>query len=105
MSESSPSPTHPTRRTKTILSFNTFLLSLLAPVLAAAILFQLDSFDPAPLPTHEFSGQPISIPKRNPRLLQATSPCKLHVAADRGLQSLIQLPRRGVMCHLGPGAT
>ncbi|KAH7852503.1 hypothetical protein Vadar_025606 [Vaccinium darrowii] len=69
MSESSPSPTHPTRRTKTILSSNTFLLSLLAPVLAAAILYQLDSFDPAPLPTHEFSGQPISIPKRNPRLL------------------------------------
>ncbi|KAH7852677.1 hypothetical protein Vadar_027801 [Vaccinium darrowii] len=59
----------PTQRSKTILCSNTFLLYLLLPVLAAVILYQLDSFDPAPLPIHEFSAQPVFVPLRNPRLL------------------------------------
>ncbi|XP_058180625.1 protein STRICTOSIDINE SYNTHASE-LIKE 5-like [Rhododendron vialii] len=60
----------PTRMSKTVICSNTFLLSLLLPVLAAAILYRLDSFDPAPFPTHEFSGQPVFVPLQNPRLLE-----------------------------------
>uniref|UniRef100_A0A5B6YXQ3 Strictosidine synthase conserved region domain-containing protein n=1 Tax=Davidia involucrata TaxID=16924 RepID=A0A5B6YXQ3_DAVIN len=50
----------------------TFLLSVLAPVVLAVLLYQLDSFDPAPLPIHEFTQQAMLVPRRNPHVLQGS---------------------------------
>ncbi|KAL6993378.1 strictosidine synthase [Sarracenia purpurea var. burkii] len=46
------------------------LMAVLAPVIAAVLLYQLDSFDPAPLPTHELSRKPTVFPLQNSRMLQ-----------------------------------
>lgn len=48
------------------------LTMILAPVAAAMILYQLDSFDPAPIPIHEFSPHPMAVPRLNPRMLQGS---------------------------------
>ncbi|KAF7136010.1 hypothetical protein RHSIM_Rhsim08G0028400 [Rhododendron simsii] len=85
----------PTRMSKTILCSNTFLLSLLLPVLAAAILYRLDSFDPAPIPTHEFSGQPVFVPLQNPRLLEEAE--RVGVGELLGPEDLAYDPRLGVI--------
>ncbi|KAG5534506.1 hypothetical protein RHGRI_022581 [Rhododendron griersonianum] len=88
-------PTHPTRRTTTIFSPKTFLLSLLVPITAAVILYQLDSFDPAPLPTHEFSGQPVSVPLQNPRLLHGSE--RVGEGLLLGPEDLAYDPKKGVI--------
>ncbi|XP_021645048.2 protein STRICTOSIDINE SYNTHASE-LIKE 5 isoform X2 [Hevea brasiliensis] len=50
--------------------FNAILFSVVAPVLAAVLLFHLDSFDPAPFPYHELT-HPLPEPSlKNGRLLQ-----------------------------------
>ena len=49
--------------------FGLFTL-FIVPVAATMLLYRLDSFDPAPLPFHDFSPEPIVVPKVNPRLLQ-----------------------------------
>ncbi|KAL7192872.1 hypothetical protein ACSBR2_024643 [Camellia fascicularis] len=54
-------------------SSSSFLLLsfiVVAPVIAGVILYQLDSFDPAPMPTHEFAQHPVFVPKQNSRMLQ-----------------------------------
>ncbi|XP_058180623.1 protein STRICTOSIDINE SYNTHASE-LIKE 7-like [Rhododendron vialii] len=88
-------PTHPTRRITTIFSPNTFLLSLLVPITAAVILYQLDSFDPAPFPTHEFSGQPVSFPLQNPRLLHGSE--RVGEGQLLGPEDLAYDPKTGVI--------
>ncbi|KAH7851302.1 hypothetical protein Vadar_009548 [Vaccinium darrowii] len=85
----------PTGRKKTILCSNTFLLSLLLPVLAAVIIYQLDSFDPAPLPTHEFSAQPIFVPLQNPRLLEGAE--RVGFGELLGPEDLAYDPKLGVI--------
>lgn len=80
---------------KTILCSNTFLLSLLLPVLAAVILYRLDSFDPAPIPTHEFSGQPVFVPLQNPRLLEEAE--RIGVGELLGPEDLAYDPKLGVI--------
>ncbi|CBI38398.3 unnamed protein product, partial [Vitis vinifera] len=65
-----PSDTSTTRRSSSW-SFG-FLVLILTPVAAAIFLYQLDSFDPASLPTHEFSQEPMPVPKLNPRMLQGS---------------------------------
>ncbi|KAH7850830.1 hypothetical protein Vadar_003525 [Vaccinium darrowii] len=89
------SPTRPTQWSKTTLCSTTFLLSLLVPVLAAVILYQLDSFDPAPLPTHEFSGQPVFIPLQNPCLLEYAE--RVGVGELLGPEDLAYDPKLGVI--------
>ena len=70
MAESKPSVTSTTRRSSSW-SFGLLVL-ILTPVAAAIFLYQLDSFDPASLPTHEFSQEPMPVPKLNPRMLQGS---------------------------------
>ncbi|CAL5326549.1 unnamed protein product [Camellia sinensis] len=79
MSESRPhhdSPlsniTKPTSSSSSSSSSSFLLLSFIvvAPVIAGVILYQLDSFDPAPMPTHEFAQHPVFVPKQNSRMLQ-----------------------------------
>ncbi|KAA8547576.1 hypothetical protein F0562_004005 [Nyssa sinensis] len=71
---SSPSlnPSNTIARTRKSSWRFTFVLSVLAPVFAAVLLYQLDSFDPAPLPTHEFTRHGIFVPRRNPLVLQGS---------------------------------
>ncbi|KAE9466343.1 hypothetical protein C3L33_01754, partial [Rhododendron williamsianum] len=85
----------PTRRSKTISCSTTFLLSLLVPVLAGIILYRLDSFDPAPLPTHEFSSQPVFVPLQNPRLLEGAE--RVGVGELWGPEDLAYDPKLGVI--------
>ncbi|KAH7852641.1 hypothetical protein Vadar_027285 [Vaccinium darrowii] len=85
----------PTRMSKTIFCSNTFLLSLLLPVLAAVILYQLDPFDPAPLPTHEFSAQPFFVPLQNPRLLEGVE--RVGFGELLGPEDLAYDPKLGVI--------
>lgn len=85
----------PTRRSETISCSTTFLLSLLVPVLAGIILYRLDSFDPAPLPTHEFSSQPVFVPLQNPRLLEGVE--GVGVGELWGPEDLAYDPKLGVI--------
>ncbi|RVW70748.1 Protein strictosidine synthase-like 5 [Vitis vinifera] len=48
------------------------LTLILAPVAAVMLLYQLDPYDPAPVPIHEFSQQPMVVPKLNSRMLQGS---------------------------------
>ncbi|XP_022741144.1 protein STRICTOSIDINE SYNTHASE-LIKE 5-like [Durio zibethinus] len=48
----------------------TLVLSTLFPVLLAVLVFQLDSFDPAPMPIHEFGQAPMIVSLHNNRMLQ-----------------------------------
>ncbi|XWS42214.1 hypothetical protein CRYUN_Cryun17cG0149000 [Craigia yunnanensis] len=48
----------------------TLVLSTMVPVLAAVLVYQLDSFDPAPMPTHELGQAPMTVSLRNDRMLQ-----------------------------------
>ncbi|WJZ86325.1 hypothetical protein VitviT2T_005789 [Vitis vinifera] len=48
------------------------LTLILAPVAAAMLLYQLDPYHPAPVPIHEFSQQPMVVPKHNSRMLQGS---------------------------------
>ncbi|KAK2991933.1 hypothetical protein RJ640_027824, partial [Escallonia rubra] len=47
------------------------LVGVLAPVAVAVLLYQLDSFDPAPFPTHELTHRsPMFVPRRNGHMVQ-----------------------------------
>ncbi len=48
----------------------TFLVIVLVPVVAATMLYQLDSFDPAPLPPDVLTRQFITVPTRNDHMLR-----------------------------------
>ncbi|KAK6258108.1 hypothetical protein SCA6_012582 [Theobroma cacao] len=48
----------------------TLVLSTMVPVLAAVLAYQLDSFDPAPIPIHELAQAPIAASLRNDGMLQ-----------------------------------
>ncbi|KAH7851260.1 hypothetical protein Vadar_009149 [Vaccinium darrowii] len=76
-------------------SSNTFLLSLLLPILAAVIIYQLDSFNPASLATHEFSAQPIFVPLQNPRLLEGAE--RVGFGELLGPEDLAYDPKLGVI--------
>ncbi|KAH1113278.1 hypothetical protein J1N35_006656 [Gossypium stocksii] len=46
------------------------VLFTMFPVVAAMLVYQLDSFDPAPLPIHELGQAPVVVSLRNDRMLQ-----------------------------------
>ncbi|CBI38403.3 unnamed protein product, partial [Vitis vinifera] len=70
MADPTPSQSSMARRSS---SWPLGLLTLiLAPVAAAMLLYQLDPYDPAPVPIHEFSQQPMVVPKLNSRMLQGS---------------------------------
>ncbi|XP_057462937.1 protein STRICTOSIDINE SYNTHASE-LIKE 5-like [Actinidia eriantha] len=92
-----PSPAPPSNKTTT-----TFLLLFLVPVIAAVLLYRLDPFDPAPIPTHEFARRPMSVPLRNPHLLEGAE--MLGVGQLLGPEDLVHDPDSGVVytgCHDG----
>ncbi|XP_061998160.1 protein STRICTOSIDINE SYNTHASE-LIKE 4-like isoform X2 [Rosa rugosa] len=72
----SPSPsTQASRRSSSSSSWplNFLLLSILVPVAAAlVILYQLDPFDPAPLPLHELSHRVAAAPAHNAHMLKGS---------------------------------
>jgi hypothetical protein len=68
---SSPSSPKPTSR-KTSWPIFTVLLTILSPVLVATLVFQLDSFEPAPLPIHELTQPPLKALKNNDHMLQGS---------------------------------
>ncbi|KAJ8764009.1 hypothetical protein K2173_004885 [Erythroxylum novogranatense] len=53
-------------------SLATVAFSVVAPVFVAVIVYQLDSFDPAPFPLHEFTQPPLTAPAKNVRMLQGS---------------------------------
>ncbi|KAI6671591.1 hypothetical protein NL676_006476 [Syzygium grande] len=70
MSESrTDSPPPPPTKSSLKPSLAVALLSVLAPILAAAILYRREPFDPAPLPIHDLSG-PAAAPRENGRMLR-----------------------------------
>ncbi|KAJ4845788.1 hypothetical protein Tsubulata_041453 [Turnera subulata] len=75
MAESKPTTTQPATTDYTLppTKWTTpwpFFAAVLAPVLAAMLVYQLDSFDPAPLPLHELTQPPLAAPRKNGRVLQ-----------------------------------
>lgn len=59
----SPSPSSNNSR------LSLLIILLIAPVLAAILVYQLDSFDPAHLPIHELPTPPLTAALRNQRML------------------------------------
>jgi hypothetical protein len=50
----------------------TFVITALIPVVAATILYQLDSFDPAHMPPEALNRHAIAVPARNNRMLKGS---------------------------------
>ncbi|XP_075655288.1 protein STRICTOSIDINE SYNTHASE-LIKE 5-like [Castanea sativa] len=50
----------------------TLFVTVLVPVVAATMLYQLDSFDPAPLPPSELNSHVITVPTRSDQLLRVS---------------------------------
>lgn len=44
----------------------------MAPVLLATLLYQLDSFHPAPMPVHELTQKPMFVSRRNIKMLEGS---------------------------------
>ncbi|KAK4583761.1 hypothetical protein RGQ29_021757 [Quercus rubra] len=71
-SASLPRPSKPTfTKQKSSWPF-AFLVTVLVPVVAATLLYQLDSFDPAPLPPDELTRHVITVPARNDHMLRVS---------------------------------
>ncbi|KAM5546939.1 protein STRICTOSIDINE SYNTHASE-LIKE 5-like [Rosa sericea] len=70
--DSPSSATQSTRRSSSSWPLNILFFSILLPVAAAVVLYQLDSFDPAPLPLHELSEQVAAAPSRNAHMLKGS---------------------------------
>ena len=49
-----------------------FFVTVLVPVVAATLLYQLDSFDPAPLPPSELTRHVITVPTQNDHMLRVS---------------------------------
>ncbi|KAK9990028.1 hypothetical protein SO802_025013 [Lithocarpus litseifolius] len=49
-----------------------FFVTVLVPVIAAILLYQLDSFDPAPLPPSELTRHVITVPTQNDHMLRVS---------------------------------
>ncbi|KAE8693449.1 adipocyte plasma membrane-associated protein-like [Hibiscus syriacus] len=81
----------------------TILLSTLFPVVAAMVVYQLDSFDPSPLPIHELGQKrPLVVSLRNDRMLQGAELLgagELQGPEDIAYDSKSQLVYTG--CHDG----
>lgn len=72
------------------------------PVVAAMLVYQLDSFDPAPLPIHELGQAPVVVSLRNDRMLQGAE--LLGVGELQGPEDIAYDPTANVVytgCHDG----
>ncbi|XAR73698.1 Strictosidine synthase [Bertholletia excelsa] len=75
-----------------------FLLSVMAPVVAAVaavLIYHLDSFDPAHLPTQVFTRSPVTVPRENPRILDGAE--KVGVGRLLGPEDIAYDPNSGVV--------
>ncbi|XP_061998225.1 protein STRICTOSIDINE SYNTHASE-LIKE 5-like [Rosa rugosa] len=70
--DSPSSATQSTRRSSSSWPLNILFFSILLPVAAAVVLYQLDSFDPAPLPLRELSEQVVAARSRNAYMLKGS---------------------------------
>ncbi|XAR73697.1 Strictosidine synthase, partial [Bertholletia excelsa] len=97
---SSPSslihPCRPTANPDRSFRHYAFLVSILTAVVAASLIYQLDSFDPAHFPTQDFSRISVTVPLENPRVLDGAE----KVAAGRLLapEDLAYDPDSGAVC-------
>ncbi|CAK9148586.1 unnamed protein product [Ilex paraguariensis] len=74
----------------------TILLSLLVPVTIAVLVYQLDSFDPAPFPIHDLTHQkPMVVPRRNPRMLHGSE--EIGVGQLLGPEDVAYDPKSGMI--------
>nr|GMC59816.1 protein STRICTOSIDINE SYNTHASE-LIKE 6-like [Ipomoea batatas] len=70
--------------------------AFVVPVILGVIVYQLDSFDPAPYPVHELTqGRPAVAPKRNGRLLHGSE--KIGVGRLSGPEDIAYDPKTGVI--------
>ncbi|XVE87517.1 hypothetical protein DITRI_Ditri18aG0124200 [Diplodiscus trichospermus] len=98
---SAKSPTHPRilnskRRSWPIVLF----LSVMLPVVAAMVVYNLDSFDVAPMPLHELSPPPQPALLRNERMLQGAE--LLGVGKVQGPEDIAYDSRSGII-YTGSG--
>ncbi|CAK9148585.1 unnamed protein product [Ilex paraguariensis] len=92
----STNPSSTIARTRTNSWPFTILLWLLVPVTMAVLVYQLDSFDPAPLPAHELTHQkPMVVPRRNPRMLHGSE--KIGVGQLLGPEDVAYDPKSGLI--------
>ncbi|KAL6226927.1 PREDICTED: protein STRICTOSIDINE SYNTHASE-LIKE 5-like [Fragaria vesca subsp. vesca] len=91
------SPSSATQTTKTSSSWplNILFFTVLVPVAAAILLYQLDSFDPAPYPLHELSHLVTSAPRRNAQMLKGSE--FLGVGALEGPEDVAYDSKSGVI--------
>ncbi|KAK9948271.1 hypothetical protein M0R45_003855 [Rubus argutus] len=68
--DSSSPETQASKTSSSSWPLNFLLFSILGPVAAALLLYQLDSFDPAPLPLHELTQPVAAAPTRNAHILK-----------------------------------
>ncbi|XP_027147801.1 protein STRICTOSIDINE SYNTHASE-LIKE 6-like [Coffea eugenioides] len=72
-----------------------FLASVL-PVVVGVLVYQLDSFDPAPYPAHELTQKkPLIVPKSNPRMLKGAG--IIGVGKLLGPEDIAYDPKSGVI--------
>ncbi|XP_059437454.1 protein STRICTOSIDINE SYNTHASE-LIKE 5-like [Corylus avellana] len=83
-----------TSKRKTSWSF-TFVITALIPVVAATILYQLDSFDPAPMPPDALTRHAIAVPARNNRMLKGSE--LVGVGDLNGPEDVAYEPKSGVI--------
>ncbi|KAJ4845789.1 hypothetical protein Tsubulata_041454 [Turnera subulata] len=98
MPESNTSSVSPTKTStssgRSSWSFFTVVI-LLAPVLLAVLVYQLDSFDPAPLPLHELTHPPLTAPTKHDRILQGSE--YLGAGELKGPEDIAYDPRSGLI--------
>jgi DNA-binding beta-propeller fold protein YncE len=73
----------------------TFVITALIPVVAATILYQLDSFDPAPMPPEALNRHAIAVPARNNRMLKGSE--LVGVGDLKGPEDVAYEPKSGVI--------
>ncbi|KAE8010719.1 hypothetical protein FH972_007062 [Carpinus fangiana] len=73
----------------------TFVITALIPVVAATILYQLDSFDPAPMPPEALTRHAIAVPARNNRMLKGLE--LVGVGDLKGPEDVAYEPKSGVI--------
>jgi hypothetical protein len=72
-----------------------FFITALVPVVAATILYQLDSFDPAPMPPDALTRHIIDVPARNDRMLEGSE--LVGVGDLKGPEDVAYEPKSGVI--------
>lgn len=93
---SSTQTSHHHGTTKNRLRTIAFLVAPVIPVVLAVLLYQLDSFDPAPYPPHVLThGNLVAVPKRNAHILKGAE--KIGVGKLLEPEDIAYDPKSGVI--------